>query len=143
MAVDWTKEDESLNHWTAEFRKVNDRIDDLLGHRIALFAAIALVEDGATQAGLNNCAQAMWSIHLALKSLVIYDATEEYEFMPINYAVRHTGGDAYELTWEAIVAAWADADKLGQLWTVLAIDHMRKASWEQPVTDFSLAQGKP
>ncbi len=47
------------------------------------------------------------------------------------------------IDWEAIVAAWADADRLGRLWTILSIDFMRKEVWNEPVTFFAMRAGKP
>lgn len=62
-----------------------------------------------------------------------------------NFTIAENGEPPpeYELTWQKIVAAWADADKLGRLWTTLSIDFMRKEVWDEPVTDFALRSGEP
>lgn len=48
-----------------------------------------------------------------------------------------------DITWQNIVAAWADADTFGRLWTTLSIDFMRKEVWNEPVTSFMLSKGEP
>jgi len=50
--------------------------------------------------------------------------------------------EEFELTWEKIVTAWTNADKLGRLWTILSIDFMRKEVWNEPVTSFQMASGQ-
>jgi len=47
-----------------------------------------------------------------------------------------------EITWEKIVAAWADADTTGRLMTTLSIDFMRKEVWDESVSSFMLRSGK-
>jgi len=52
-------------------------------------------------------------------------------------------GEEYELTWGKIVEAWTQADITGRLWTILAIDFMRKEIWDEPVTTFAMKKGHP
>ena len=56
---------------------------------------------------------------------------------------KQDGEEEFTLTWEKIVAAWADAGPLGKLWTVLSIDDMRKKVWNESVSYFALSAGKP
>lgn len=48
-------------------------------------------------------------------------------------------GEEYELTWEKIVNVWLTAPEDGKLFTILAIDSLRKDIWEKPVTWQALA----
>ena len=76
---------------------------------------------GVTQPGVA-------AICSAFSDLVTFDDLEAIE---------------YDLTWEKIVTAWSQADMTGRLWTILAIDFMRKEIWDQPVTTFAMKKGHP
>jgi len=76
-----------------------------------------------------------------LDTNIIYDPNTIVPYFLDNYTVETADGDPYELSWEKIVAAWADANTTGRLFTILSIDAMRKEIWNEPVTSFALAAG--
>lgn len=106
-----------------------------------------------TMAAINNNHNALCAIRTCLLKAINWNIDESYlkgllrrlsicwdDGPPAHWP---PAGEEYELTWEKIVAAWADADSLGRLWTTLSIDFMRKEVWNEPVTDFALRSGKP
>jgi len=58
-----------------------------------------------------------------------------------NFTTEENGEppEEYELTWEKIVNVWLTAPDDGKLFTILAIDSLRKSIWDKPVTWQALA----
>jgi len=76
-----------------------------------------------------------------LSSIIGENFTEAHQYNLPYFLEQYTGGNGDPISWEDIVAAWAEAPLEGRMFTVLSIDTMRKQIWNEPVSSFELAGG--
>lgn len=100
--------------------------------------------DPITKSLFKDVRDLFYEVNKVLYRLINYSSSYSPPYGVPCFLKNHiAAGEEYVLSWEKIVAAWADADMLGRLWTTLSIDFMRKEVWDEPVTDFALRAGKP
>lgn len=140
------------NNWKSDWNQAKSSQESAAA-TIAEYEPPMLGQDAEYIAAMNNNHNALceirtclekainWSMDNARLKGLLYKSAQLWDWGPPPH--WPPAGEEYELTWEKIVAAWADADMLGRLWTTLSIDFMRKEVWNEPVTDFALRSGEP
>lgn len=114
----------------------------------SLADALAKITEISDSTTMNACMHLYSAISHLLGSVArLYDVqlSESPRAGLINFLENFTAEgngdppDEYELTWEKIVNVWLTAPDDGKLFTILAVDSLRKDIWEKPVTWQALA----
>ena len=136
----WDTRSGALGRLKYYLERAEDYQKDITGH-VSFMNADAGA--GQWQQAFSHAADAFNEIIFSLNYLIARKSSDYRDFSTTFFLETYTIAEApeYELTWSKIVAAWADADTLGRLWTTLAIDYMRKEVWNEPVTTFEMAKG--
>ena len=131
---------ENLNKLIYNYDKAFDKAGAISNWRSSMLQSSG-AEDWAS--AFSFCSYALNAINQSLDYLISWSSSSPDIFVLTYFLTNYTIAEAPEidLTWEAIVAAWSEADRLGRLWTVLSIDSMRKEVWNEPVTSFMLKSG--
>jgi len=141
--AEWDTEEHCRSAWIAAWNEAWQNQEDAMTDRGKAWDEHNYITDTRTKACTGYLCAAISDITKSIRNILYTDGLHYPQWCAIYYSYFYTGGDEYELTWEKIVAAWAEADTLGRLWTTLSIDFMRKEVWNEPVTDFALRSGKP
>lgn len=136
----WDTRDGALGRLKFYLDKAESYQEDIQGHVTFMLSHASA---GEWNLAFQRCGDAFNEVINALNYLIARRSGEYRDFATTFFLETYTIAEApeYELSWEKIVAAWADADTLGRLWTTLAIDFMRKEVWDEPVTDFQMRSG--
>jgi len=136
---------DAFDRWVVDLETANEkRILAQTSHGLLAAVYIDSFLDARTaQSHIVNCLQ---NILIALQYLSYWpvQATHESKLHSKLSQILDDppwDGDAYVLTWEKIVAAWANADVTGRLFTILSIDAMRTEIWDEPVSFFNMRKG--
>jgi len=141
VARDWSTQEDCQLSINYEYNQAQAFYEEAWSTYGAFKASIGTETDPVTRAIFTKARYVFDNLIKVVYRLIIEnsDYTPSYA---VPYFLKHyAGGVEYELTWEKIVAAWADADITGRIFTVASIDFMRQEIWNEPVTSFALAPG--
>jgi len=143
--ADWDSRETCLSYITTSYNAAwslyyyaTSAIASLYGNYNGCSDPVAVMCFGYTWTALSN-------MIMMLRKLIGHESAYDPEYAVPYFLSEYTTAETaeeYELSWEKIVAAWADADTVGRLWTILSIDFMRKEVWDEPVTTFMMRSGK-
>lgn len=138
--VDWNDRDSALTQLEIWYATANTRRSQMYDQALAMNIHAASSE---WQEAFGHCREAFNKCQSAFNYMIGYIIGGERNYAILHWLDKFTIAEAEEfvLSWDDIIAAWAESPLEGRMFTVLSIDTMRKQIWDEPISSFELAGG--
>jgi len=132
--ADWENPTSCIAEWVSEWDKAHNYSANLIQDRIDLNAYMPYIDDPYIKGAFGYCASAMLNTSRALDDILIRDTGYSPRYLPAYYALHHTGGDEFELTWQDIIIAWDKMSRAEIMYLVDYLDESRQIVQDDPFT---------